>query len=170
MNDSVAIDVPVIQLRPLRERKVSKREYDRILASIKAVGLIEPLVVFPENGDYLILDGVQRYHALVELGVVTAPCIMGAQREAFTSTRHHAEGAGAAARPISTNFPSLLKSRWPGLASRASSHATRHCIAARTPPPGTDPQWPLGIRRSVRAAAPPSGTPRPARLSAGVAW
>jgi ParB/RepB/Spo0J family partition protein len=87
MIDSVAIDVPVIQLRPLRERKVSKREYDRIVASIKSVGLIEPLVVFPENGDYLILDGVQRYRALVELGVVTAPCIMGAQREAFTSNR-----------------------------------------------------------------------------------
>ncbi|MCE7974791.1 MAG: hypothetical protein DYG92_10805 [Leptolyngbya sp. PLA1] len=87
MNESVAVDVPVIQLRPLRERKVSKREYDRILASIKSVGLIEPLIVFPENGDYLILDGVQRYRALVELGVVTAPCIMGAQREAFTSNR-----------------------------------------------------------------------------------
>jgi hypothetical protein len=87
MNDSVAIDVPVIQLRPLRERKVTKREYDRILASIKSVGLIEPLVVFPENGDYLILDGVQRYRALVELGVGIAPCIMGAQREAFTSNR-----------------------------------------------------------------------------------
>lgn len=87
MNDSVAIDVPVIQLRPLRERKITKREYDRIIASIKAVGLIEPLVVFPEDGDYLILDGVQRYRALVELGVVTAPCIMGVQREAFTSNR-----------------------------------------------------------------------------------
>lgn len=87
MNDSVAIDVPVIQLRPLRERKITKREYDRILASIRAVGLIEPLVVFPENGAYLILDGVQRYRALVELGVVTAPCIMGKQREAFTSNR-----------------------------------------------------------------------------------
>ena len=82
MNDSDAIDVPVIQLRPLRDRKVTKREYERILASIKSVGLIEPLVVFPENGDYLILDGVQRYRALVELGVDTAPCIMGKQREA----------------------------------------------------------------------------------------
>ena len=87
MIESEAIDVPVIQLRPFRERKVSKREYDRILASIKSVGLIEPLVVFPENGDYLILDGVQRYRALVELGVPTAPCIMGRQREAFTSNR-----------------------------------------------------------------------------------
>lgn len=87
MTESAAIDVPVIQLRPLRERKVAKREYDRIVASIKAVGLVEPLVVFPENGDYVILDGVQRYRALVELGVEVAPCIMGKQREAFTGNR-----------------------------------------------------------------------------------
>lgn len=87
MTESAAIDVPVIQLRPLRERKVVKREYDRIVASIKAVGLVEPLVVFPENGDYVILDGVQRYRALVELGVEVAPCIMGKQREAFTGNR-----------------------------------------------------------------------------------
>lgn len=87
MTESTAIDVPVIQLRPLRERKVTKREYDRIVASIKAVGLIEPLVVFPENGDYVILDGVQRYRALVELGVAVAPCIMGKEREAFTGNR-----------------------------------------------------------------------------------
>lgn len=87
MTESAAIDVPVIQLRPLRERKVARREYDRIVASIKAVGLVEPLVVFPENGDYMILDGVQRYRALVELGVEVAPCIMGKQREAFTGNR-----------------------------------------------------------------------------------
>lgn len=87
MNESDAIDVPVIQLRPLRDRKVTKREYERILASIKSVGLIEPLVVFPENEDYLILDGVQRYRALVELGVDMAPCIMGKQREAFSTNR-----------------------------------------------------------------------------------
>ncbi len=87
MNDSVAIDVPLIKLRPLRDRKVTKREYERILASVRAVGLIEPLVVFPDNGDYVILDGVQRYRTLVELGVEAAPCIVGQQREAFTSNR-----------------------------------------------------------------------------------
>ncbi|MDA8375843.1 MAG: hypothetical protein M0Z50_01975 [Planctomycetia bacterium] len=42
LKDSVGIDVPVMRLRPLRERKITKREYDRIVASIKAVGLIEP--------------------------------------------------------------------------------------------------------------------------------
>lgn len=87
MNDSVALDVPIANLRPLRDRKVTKREYDRILASIRTVGLVEPLVVFPENGDYLILDGVQRYRALSELGIEVAPCIMGKQREAFTGNR-----------------------------------------------------------------------------------
>ena len=81
------IDVPLIRLRPLRERKVGKREFTRILVSIKAIGLIEPLVVFPEGEDFVILDGVQRYRALLELGVEVAPCILGKQREAFTGNR-----------------------------------------------------------------------------------
>jgi ParB family transcriptional regulator, chromosome partitioning protein len=87
MEGSEGLDVPLIRLRPLRERKVSKREFNRILGSIKAVGLIEPLVVYPEGDDYVILDGVQRYRALLELGVEVAPCILGPQREAFTGNR-----------------------------------------------------------------------------------
>lgn len=97
MNDSTAVDVPIAKLRPLRERKVTKREYDRILASIKTVGLVEPLVVFAENDGYLILDGVQRYRALVELGIETVPCIMGTQREAFTGKRPSVSPANPAA-------------------------------------------------------------------------
>jgi ParB family transcriptional regulator, chromosome partitioning protein len=87
MEGSEGLDIPLIRLRPLRERKVSKREFNRILASIKAVGLIEPLLVYPEGDDYVILDGVQRYRALLELGVEVAPCILGRQREAFTGNR-----------------------------------------------------------------------------------
>ena len=87
MDDSQGMDIPVIRLRPLRRRKISDREYDRILASIQAVGLIEPLVVYPEGDDYVILDGVQRYRALIELGVEVMPCILGKQREAFTGNR-----------------------------------------------------------------------------------
>jgi ParB-like chromosome segregation protein Spo0J len=49
--------------------------------------LIEPLVVYPEGDDYVILDGVQRYRALLELGVEIVPCILGKQREAFTGNR-----------------------------------------------------------------------------------
>ena len=87
IKESVGLDVPVTRLRPLRERNVTKREYDRIVASIKAVGLIEPLVIFPEGNDYVILDGAQCYRALVELGVEVVPCILGRQREAFTGNR-----------------------------------------------------------------------------------
>src|SRR6478735_6446694 len=87
MEGSEGVDVPLIRLRPLRERKVSKRDFNRILGSIKAVGLIEPLVVYPEGDDYVILDGVQRYRGLLELGVEVAPCILGPQREAFTGNR-----------------------------------------------------------------------------------
>jgi ParB-like chromosome segregation protein Spo0J len=87
MDESEARDIPIIQLRPLRERKISRREFDRILASIKAIGLIEPLIVFPEGEDFVITDGVQRYRALLDLGVEIVPCIIGARREAFTGNR-----------------------------------------------------------------------------------
>ncbi len=87
MDESKAVDVPMGQLRPLRDRTVGKQEYNRILASIKAIGLIEPLIVYPEGDAYLILDGVQRYRALAELGAEVAPCIVGKYREAFTGNR-----------------------------------------------------------------------------------
>jgi ParB family chromosome partitioning protein len=87
MDGSEARDIPVIRLRPLRDRKVHQRDLDRILASIKAIGLIEPLVVFPEGEDFVITAGVQRFRALLELGVEVAPCIIGRQREAFTGNR-----------------------------------------------------------------------------------
>jgi ParB-like chromosome segregation protein Spo0J len=87
MDGSEAHDIPIIRLKPLRDRKVNRREFDRILASIKAIGLIEPLIVFPEGQDFLITDGVQRYRALLELGIETVPCIVGRQREAFTGNR-----------------------------------------------------------------------------------
>jgi ParB family transcriptional regulator, chromosome partitioning protein len=80
-------DIPLVLLRPRHERKISKREYERIRASILAVGLIEPLVVFPENDYYIILNGHQRYRILLELGVENVPCIFGQQKESFTSNR-----------------------------------------------------------------------------------
>jgi len=87
MDGSEGIDVPILKLRPLRDRTVSTREYDRIVSSIKAVGLLEPLIVYSEGEDFLILDGVQRYRALLEMGVEVVPCLLGKQREAFTGNR-----------------------------------------------------------------------------------
>src|SRR4051812_20669989 len=87
MDESHALDIPIINLRPLRERKVSTREYGRILASIRTIGLIEPLIVYCDAQDYVILDGVQRYRALLEMGIEVVPCIVRKQREAFTGNR-----------------------------------------------------------------------------------
>ncbi|MBA4019766.1 MAG: hypothetical protein C0483_21585 [Pirellula sp.] len=85
--ENSARDIPIARLRPLRERDVTSREYSRILASIKAIGLIEPLVVYEEDDGFVILDGVQRHKALIELGVAIVPCIFGQDREAFTGNR-----------------------------------------------------------------------------------
>ena len=81
------IDVPIVKLVPRNERKVSKKHYERIAASLRAVGLIEPLIVFPQGDSYEILDGALRYRILLDMGVETVPCLLGNQREAFTGNR-----------------------------------------------------------------------------------
>ena len=81
------IDVPIVKLIPRNERKVAKKYYQRIEASLRAVGLIDPLIVFPQEDNYEILDGCLRYHILLELGVETVPCLIGHQREGFTGNR-----------------------------------------------------------------------------------
>lgn len=80
-------DIPIVQLVPLTERKVRQREIDRITASIQAVGLLEPLVVFPEEDHYVILDGRIRYQILLQMGIETVPCIIWKEKEAFTANR-----------------------------------------------------------------------------------
>jgi ParB-like chromosome segregation protein Spo0J len=68
-------DIPLVLLRPRHDRKISKQKYERIRESILAIGLIEQLVVLPENDYYIILNGHQRYRILLELGVKIVPCI-----------------------------------------------------------------------------------------------
>ena len=80
-------DVPIVKLTPLRKRTISKKNYDKLLANIKAVGLIEPLCVCQEDDQYFILDGYLRYTALVELGIETAPCLVLASRDLYTPNR-----------------------------------------------------------------------------------
>ncbi|MCA9107523.1 MAG: ParB N-terminal domain-containing protein [Planctomycetales bacterium] len=81
------IDVPIVKLVPRNERKVSKKYFKRIEASIRAVGLIEPLIVFAVEDNYEILDGCLRYRILLEMGVESVPCLLGTEREAFTGNR-----------------------------------------------------------------------------------
>lgn len=80
-------DVPIVNLVPLHERSVSKTGYRKILASIRAVGLIEPLCVYKEGSKYVILDGYLRYRACLDLGVETVPCLILPDKEAYTCSR-----------------------------------------------------------------------------------
>ena len=61
-------------------------KYRRIVASVKEVGLVEPLVVSPIKGGgaYTLLDGHVRLSALKEQGAVQARCIVADDDEAFT--------------------------------------------------------------------------------------
>jgi ParB-like chromosome segregation protein Spo0J len=80
-------DLPIVKLVPRNKRQVQKKHYQRIEASLRAVGLLEPLVVYDLGNSYEILDGNLRYWILLELGVETVPCLVWKEREAFTGNR-----------------------------------------------------------------------------------
>jgi ParB-like chromosome segregation protein Spo0J len=82
-----ACDVPIVKLVPRNERQVSKKYVQRIEASLRAVGLIDPFVVYRQGDMYEILDGCLRYRILLDMGVETVPCLLANQREAFTANR-----------------------------------------------------------------------------------
>ncbi len=81
------MDIPIVKLTPLHKRTVTKKAYERLLANLKAVGLIEPLCVCQENGQFYLLDGYVRYTALVECGVETVPCLVLDSRDLYTLNR-----------------------------------------------------------------------------------
>lgn len=80
-------DLPIVKLVPRSERQVNKKHYQRIEASLRAVGLLEPLIVYDHAGTYEILDGRLRYRILLDMGVETVPCLVWKEREAFTANR-----------------------------------------------------------------------------------
>jgi len=81
------IDISIVKLVPRNERTVAKKYSQRIEASLRAVGLIDPLIVFPLEDGYEILDGALRYRILLDLGVESVPCLIHEFRDGFTSNR-----------------------------------------------------------------------------------
>ena len=65
---------------------MTSRKYKQILASIEAVGLIEPLSVGKPDreGQYILLDGHARLVALQQLGFDSAPCLVATDDESYT--------------------------------------------------------------------------------------
>jgi hypothetical protein len=84
-------DVDIKLLTPLNERDVNLQThagFRKIVASIRAVGLIEPLSVFQENGHYAILDGYLRYRACQELDIETVPCMVYKEKQGYSFNRN----------------------------------------------------------------------------------
>jgi hypothetical protein len=77
----------LLPVRLIKDPQNNIKRYRTIRASIKEVGLIEPLVVYPQKGTagkYLLLDGHLRVFALKELGKTEAECIIAIDDECFT--------------------------------------------------------------------------------------
>ncbi len=77
----------ILPVRQVRDPQDNIKRYRTIRASIREVGLIEPLVVYPQKGSagkYLLLDGHLRHYALKDLGKTEAECIIASDDESFT--------------------------------------------------------------------------------------
>ncbi|PYJ87789.1 MAG: chromosome partitioning protein ParB [Verrucomicrobia bacterium] len=74
-------------MRQIKDLHKGILRYKKILGSIKEVGLVEPLVVYPQKdapGKYLLKNGHLRYVALKELGKTSADCIIATDDECYT--------------------------------------------------------------------------------------
>ena len=88
--DPNGVIMPIGRILPLRQLKTGTRatqKYQQILASVREVGIIEPLIVFPQDRKsetYILLDGHLRLEVLKELGVPSARCLVSTDDEAYT--------------------------------------------------------------------------------------
>lgn len=93
--EPTAVMVPLDRLvatRPVTKQFKKSEKYRRIVASIREVGLVEPLVVVPAKNDaagtFVLLDGNLRLEALRDLGTTEATCIVATDDETYTYNRH----------------------------------------------------------------------------------
>lgn len=91
--DPRVVRLPLSAILPTRQ--ISKNvcqssKYQCILSSIRELGVVEPLAVYPEslkdpdNVHYILLDGHIRHSALATLGMTEAICIIATEDEGFT--------------------------------------------------------------------------------------
>jgi len=60
---------------PMRE-ELDEERYHELVASIRARGIIEPLIVTPADGGYRIVAGFRRWRAAQDAGLLELPCIV----------------------------------------------------------------------------------------------
>jgi hypothetical protein len=91
-NLKVAFKNQIIEL-PISQIQYSKKiletinlnsKFKVILESIKSVGIIEPPMVYENEGIYTLVDGHLRVEALKILGETTVQCLLAKDDETFT--------------------------------------------------------------------------------------
>ena len=94
--ESETILVPVEAILPTRivdKDTLRSVKFQTILASIRELGVIEPLAVYPEKStqrkerQYILLDGHLRFEALKQLGSQEVKCLVSTDDEGFTYNR-----------------------------------------------------------------------------------
>ena len=83
------IILPLDKILPVRVIKDPENmaRYQTIVASIREIGVVEPLMVYPQKGNegfYLLMDGHYRLHALRKLGIPEVECLISLEDESFT--------------------------------------------------------------------------------------
>src|ERR1700730_16065862 len=88
--ESQGVMVALANIMPMKQLKPTLRnseKYQQILTSVREIGLVEPLVVFPQMGSaglYSLLDGHIRLDVLKKLGLREARCLISTDDEAYT--------------------------------------------------------------------------------------
>lgn len=80
----------ILPLRSVSDAIKRTAKYGQIVASVREIGLVEPLVVARQKqsqGKYLLLDGHLRLEVLRESGAETVQCLISTDDEAFTYNR-----------------------------------------------------------------------------------
>lgn len=89
--DPEGLILPISSILPMKHVKTSIRatqKYLQVLASVREVGIIEPLIVFPQkDGSYLLLDGHIRLEVLKQLCETDARCLVSTDDETYTYNR-----------------------------------------------------------------------------------
>lgn len=89
--DPQGLILAISSILPMKHVKTSIRatqKYLQVLASVREVGIIEPLIVYPQkDGSYLLLDGHIRFEVLKQIGETHARCLISTDDETYTYNR-----------------------------------------------------------------------------------
>lgn len=73
------IQVPVDHVKPnpsQPRRRFDETAIDELAASIGAVGVLQPVVVAPDEGEYVLIAGERRWRAAKKAGLATIPAVV----------------------------------------------------------------------------------------------